>query len=79
MDALGDHLTGGHVKGREQGCGAVAVADDVAGHALHVAQALGLIESPSQDRSPGARSLGLVGGNGSLLCQKNILPMPLPT
>jgi hypothetical protein len=74
---LGDHLTGGQVKGREQGCG--AVADGVAGNALHVAQALGLIESPSQDRSQGARSLGLVGGNGSLLCQNILMRMTLPT
>ncbi len=39
----------------------------------------GLIESPSQGRSAGLRPLGLVGGNGSLLCQNPLLPMPLPT
>jgi len=39
----------------------------------------GLIESPSQGRSPGLRPLVLVGGNGFLLCQTPFLPMPLAT
>jgi hypothetical protein len=37
--ALGDHLAGGHIQGREQGGGAVAVV--VVGHALHRAQSHG--------------------------------------
>ena len=39
----------------------------------------GLIESPSQGRSPGLRPVVLVGGNGFLLCQTPFLPMPLAT
>ena len=39
----------------------------------------GLIESPSQVSSPRLRPLGLVGGNGSLLCQNPLLSMALPT
>ena len=44
-----------------------------------VPQTPGLIESPSQVPSAGLRPLGLVGGNGSLLCQKPPLPMAPPT
>ncbi len=44
-----------------------------------IIDATGLIESPSQVSSAGLRPLGLVGGNGSLLCQNPLLPMPLPT
>ena len=37
--ALDDYLAGGHIQGREQGCG--AVADVVVGHALDVAETHG--------------------------------------
>jgi len=39
----------------------------------------GLIESLSQASLALLRALGLVGGNGSLLCQNPLLLMPLPT
>ncbi len=64
------------LEGTYQDCRAALVS---ANRSRGVLKAPGLIESLSQVPSAGLRPLGLVGGNGSLLCQKPLLSMALPT